>query len=192
MRRGTKYDLANTLMTSITPRTRRADIIKLVKTYWEHPDNKAARQNYPDDATFGIKLAEFRSTDILIEKAKINCDYYDALKNRLLSIVESNEVITDTYRKALIFLLTSGRPNNKRKKTQASFHKGLQLALCVNAIDKGTNSKFSLTSPDRVGASTMSKNLFVLIAEATNEDENCVHKAWKDNKKLCRSQRMKK
>lgn len=191
MREGTKEDLANDLVNAITPRTKRADIIEIVKAYWEHHDNKAARKNHPDDETFGVKIADFKSTDTLIEKAKINCDYYDALKNRLLSIIESNKLITETDRKALFFLLTTNRPNSKRKKTQASFHKGLQLAYCLNAIDIATDSKFSLTSPDKISTSNMDKNLFVLIAEATNEDENCIRKAWKDYKKFCHRKRRK-
>lgn len=158
------------------------EAVNQVKTYWEEPQNRAAREQ--DTAKDVLERATYRlmpfasseGLDNLVTAAKENPNAHEALKKYLSQYLSGGNPCDEKIRALLIEVLGMDQPNKKKGKPLGKQHEEYQLAAAIWAL-KSHDFNLSTNSPNE-------RNAFEVVECATGKTFDITRHAWKANKKL--------
>lgn len=182
LKRTTNFNLAHELGLKIKTCRDLDEIKTAIESYWNNPQNILARQNVDEKAYIQGIAENFFTFKSYLQYAPKDAEkdpyIYDALKSHLQKILKENAPISQQIRDALIFVLSTPRPKDKRRTPSSSYYKTEQLALCAWIVwqTKPENIRINRTSPDK--AKHMN-NIYILVATATGTTPSDVNDAMK-------------
>jgi|TARA_R100000501_G_scaffold17400_1_gene32368 hypothetical protein len=174
----TKVSVAREVFSELNADTTVDSAVRMVRDYWSHPDNLAARTQ---EAT-RQESEEYRSSFIarydrylpgVIDQAESIPEAWDGLRNEVRRRVEHGK---DVPKEAMLLLLRpqgrpvlSGRPKGT---TLGDNHRDHQLVLAIHYLWK--HGGFALSTN-----SVKAKNAFSVVELATGQTFDSVRTAWR-------------
>lgn len=181
----TKFDLLSLLhddkiSTANTP----SELTERVKSYWELPDNEAARNQTTtaEESGADVVFAVLRDVEMLpwgwdfIAKG-IATDpmVWDCLRSYLADVLNDTEPLCPTIRRLLLLSLTTERARRRgRRRRPSDWHAALQRALAIKTLNDCANC------PLETGG-TSPRNAFQIVASATGCTHDEAREAWRIN-----------
>ncbi len=183
---GTKCD-HHSLMESLTTKMDDKKVIWLIKKYWEHSDNVAARNQQMDGKKSTREILQFMIDfsdmddsikDTLLEGARKDPIAWEVMREHLAKAVLSGEPISKTDWEFLLLILSEEKPSRRGRRVKpADFHTQLQLHFLVSLVNK--KAGYSLGTDG-----TNQRDAFDIVGQATSTNRETVRDAWRILKKF--------
>lgn len=178
----TKFDLLSLLHDKISADSTPLELTKRVKSYWELPDNEAARNQATtaEKSSAEVVFAVLRDVEILpwgwdfiAEGIDTDPVVWDCLRSYLADVLNDTEPLCPTIRRLLLLSLTTERASRRgRRRRPSDFHAALQRALAIKTLNDRANC------PLETGG-TSPRNAFQIVANATGCKHDDAREAWR-------------
>lgn len=188
---GTPYDPFALLKNEIKKSKSCREIEKLVQATWNLPEMRAAREQTTPDTALAVHSIELacsfiegwdEARDHIAKSIQTDPFAWDAFRNYLANLMESNQPIEQYTRQLMVWMLRNDRPKGTRRPKLTTTHTDLQLGHLVYAVHTGANYSLSTNA-------TKAENALAIVADATGASFESVQKAWQKLAKALRKRR---